>query len=315
MTNSDFPNNLGIKCNKEEAYKFVEWYKANKLRFIFNENNNTLENPWHFDQTKNGFIYYHIGNCLTYSNIKISNYEYITFKEFAIKYKQVAIKGKINNTEYNKKIINYLESIGGINYFNFNDIISDPAYYFINNNNYIECMDGNKYIKFTLEELMEETKEVRIEIPEGYEIDESRSTFTNIVFKSIKLTYDKIAEKLFKDNKTYYINNEGRIDSSSSAAFQFAEPNNCTSKQQAEKLLAINKLMNVAKYLNESWTPNLSDYSESKYFIYIESNKIEISSYVSTNKSFVYFKSKELTEQAIKILGEEIIRLALSTDW
>ena len=34
--------------------------------------------------------------------------------------------------------------------------------------------------------MSEETKEVKIAIPEGYEIDTEKSTFTNIVFKKVK---------------------------------------------------------------------------------------------------------------------------------
>ena len=34
--------------------------------------------------------------------------------------------------------------------------------------------------------MSEETKEVKIAIPEGYEIDTKKSTFTNIVFKKVK---------------------------------------------------------------------------------------------------------------------------------
>ena len=40
--------------------------------------------------------------------------------------------------------------------------------------------------------MSEETKEVKIAIPEGYEIDTEKSTFTNIVFKKIESWTEKI---------------------------------------------------------------------------------------------------------------------------
>ena len=49
------------------------------------------------------------------------------------------------------------------------------------------------------------TKEIKITVPEGYEIDKENSTFECIKFKKKGLTYDDVAEKLFKNKKTYFI--------------------------------------------------------------------------------------------------------------
>lgn len=73
--------------------------------------------------------------------------------------------------------------------------------------------------------------------------------------------------------------------------------------------------MNVAKYLNKDWQPNWFDNKESKYYIFIYNGKIDISNTVLSNCLEVYFKSKELAQQVIDILGEETIKLALCTDW
>ena len=47
-----------------------------------------------------------------------------------------------------------------------------------------------------------ETKEIKINIPEGYEMDKENSTFECIKFKPIKkeLTYEDVAEELFSKN-------------------------------------------------------------------------------------------------------------------
>lgn len=166
-----------------------------------------------------------------------------------------------------------------------------------------------------------ETKEVKIQIPEGYEIDKEKSTFDCIKFKPIKkvLAYEDVAKKLFKDKKGYYTDKRGIILSAIFFDNQYLDENNCTSEKQVQKLLAINKLMNVARYLNGDWQPNWgnNDGYEYKYYLFIDypGNKIEIAYIASCCSDGIYFKSEELAKQAIEILGEETIKLALSTDW
>ena len=47
-----------------------------------------------------------------------------------------------------------------------------------------------------------ETKEIKINIPKGYEIDKENSTFECIKFKSIKnITYEDCCKKLFPNCK------------------------------------------------------------------------------------------------------------------
>lgn len=149
-----------------------------------------------------------------------------------------------------------------------------------------------------------ETKEVKIQVPEGYEIDNENSTFDCIKFKPIKkvVSYEDVIHKL----------NDDAIGVYTSLPRTFI-----TSSKQSGKLLAINKLMNVAKYLNGEWHPNWSDSVESKYHIRCNytCNVLQIGEAIMQCSDIVYFKSEELARQAIEILGEETIRLALSTDW
>lgn len=154
-----------------------------------------------------------------------------------------------------------------------------------------------------------ETKEMKIQVPEGYEIDNENSTFECIKFKPIKkvLSYKDVAKELFK-GKNKYIHSFPTIDGWKESV--------CTSDRQVEKLLAINKLMNVAKYLNGDWRPNW-DVDELKWFIEYNS-KIEMFTFDATNydkTSLAYFRTSKLAEQAFDILGKETIELALSTDW
>ena len=177
---------------------------------------------------------------------------------------------------------------------------------------------ANNYKIITFKEFKErymevKEKEIRITIPKGYVIDEENSTFECIKFKPKKLTYEDVAKELFEGKKTYYIDDNGKIEENICYrnCDTHADPNNCVTKEQAEKLLAINKLMNVATYFNgKDW--DFYD-NNNKYSFYINTNK-ELAFNVSYSTKFgiAYFKTKQLAEKAIEILGEDTIKLALS---
>lgn len=166
-----------------------------------------------------------------------------------------------------------------------------------------------------------ETKEIKIQVPDGYEIDKENSTFEWIKLKPINkcLTYEDVAKKMFCDDECWYIDEYAYINRRGVGVTEYGSKNPiiCTSKKQAEKLLAINKLLNVAKYLNREWKPNWKDADERKYFIYIcpRDYYIGVKSATVHMSDIVYFKSEELAKQAIEILGKETIKTALSTDW
>jgi hypothetical protein len=92
-------------------------------------------------------------------------------------------------------------------------------------------------------------------------------------------------------------------------------PNNATTKHQLECILAKNKLANVAKYLNNRWKPGKTNLGHfDAYVLFCTPNK----DYIGYTKiqdcasnSNVLFKSAELAQQAIEILGEKTVRLAL----
>lgn len=138
------------------------------------------------------------------------------------------------------------------------------------------------------------SQSLEFKIPEGYVFDKENSTDSIIRFKPIKekITYEDIVKKLYP-GKCYYINN------------------NHTSEEQICQLLYLNKLMNVAKYLNGDWEPDFRNTDEQKWFIdycSILGTDFTCGNYRHSN---VYFKSEELVKQAIEILGEEEVKKAL----
>ena len=96
-----------------------------------------------------------------------------------------------------------------------------------------------------------ETKEIKINVPEGYEIDKENLTFERIKFKPIKkeLTYEDVAEELFSSS-LFTLDTIGRIIYACSPSLIF-DKYNATSKKQLERLLALNQLLNIAEYYNK----------------------------------------------------------------
>lgn len=120
-----------------------------------------------------------------------------------------------------------------------------------------------------------ETKEIKINIPKGYEIDKENSTFECIKFKPKKdisnLTYEKVCMRLFPDGEGYYIDVDGMIINGCIAE-PLEEPNNAPNRKQLERLLALNQLMNIAYYYNGKQYMRVGHYisydrSEDKYFV------------------------------------------------
>lgn len=96
-----------------------------------------------------------------------------------------------------------------------------------------------------------ETKELKIQAPEGYEIDREESTLDCIKFKLIKknITYKDVCTNIFNE-EGYYINSWGDVK------FNFlgvdkVSGNNATNEYQLKRILALNQLLNIAEYYNK----------------------------------------------------------------
>ena len=119
-----------------------------------------------------------------------------------------------------------------------------------------------------------ETKEIKINVPEGYEMDKENSTFECIKFKPIKkeLTYEDVAEELFSKNM-FTSDIKGKIFWISSSGTKL-DKNNTTNRKQLERLFALNQLLNIAEYYNKK-SPKEENYiyrinfekSSSEYFV------------------------------------------------
>lgn len=159
-------------------------------------------------------------------------------------------------------------------------------------------------------------KELKIVPPEGYEIDRENSSIDTIRFKPIKkkITYQDVKEKLFPESKaSYYLGKEGGIIQTFNIKYLSRESLLATSQQQLQQIRALNKLMNVAKYLNGDWEPDWKNKYEDKYCIGYDYSLLTLHVYrwTTTRNVGTWFKSIQLANQAIEILGEEEVKKAL----
>lgn len=123
-----------------------------------------------------------------------------------------------------------------------------------------------------------------------------------------KLTYQIISNELFYSNPTYWIDNFGDIcnclDGSQKWYNNF---NNCISKSQAEQILEMNKLRNVAYYLNGK------EFIKEGYELHYNPllNVLRATILLDSLYGNPKFKTDELALQAIEILGEKSVLTAL----
>ena len=96
-----------------------------------------------------------------------------------------------------------------------------------------------------------ESKELKIQIPVGYEIDKDHSTFECIKFKPIKkdITYEDVCNTLFKNNTSYFLDQYGEVNFYNIGTNRF-DANNAPNGRQLNRLLALNQLLNIAEYYN-----------------------------------------------------------------
>ena len=169
-------------------------------------------------------------------------------------------------------------------------------------------------IDFIPETNMKEN-ELTIEIPDGKIVDWEESKKQNkIVLKDKQLTYSDVCRKLFLGYGWFFTDAEGGIHHTLGGdAYSCA--NNSATKHQLECILAKNKLANVAKYLNGEWKPYKTDVGHFDAWVLFATPDKDFVGYSKitdcAHNSNVLFRSPELAQQAIEILGEETVKLAL----
>lgn len=167
-----------------------------------------------------------------------------------------------------------------------------------------------------------------IPIPDGYEVFISeegkpmirKKTKLEEVAKAVDeeegkpITYDDILKKLFYGKVAYWNTGEDDIRQDTMSLVDYKDVVNCTTPAQAKRLAAFNKLQNIAKYLNKGWKPDFKSYSVMWCIVKTE-DKYGSNFHTLTNEGNVFFKSEEISDEAIRLMGEESLNDLFSTDW
>lgn len=128
------------------------------------------------------------------------------------------------------------------------------------------------------------------------------------------ITYDDICKDLFYNKDAYYLDESNKVSSWVMTSSNYNDFDNCTSIAQAKRMIAFNKLQNIAKYLNNGWGPDFCGF-EKKWAIVKERKGFTVKYNQFSNDASVYFKSEQLTNEAIRLMGKESLNDLFSTDW
>ena len=127
------------------------------------------------------------------------------------------------------------------------------------------------------------------------------------------ITYGDVLKELYLGKTAYWIYDKS-IESGKQSSYNFEDAVNCTSVAQAKRMVAFNKLQNIAKYLNGDWKPDFDGNHEN--WSITKTGDDFLATYTrNVNKANVYFKSRDLTFEAIRLMGEDSLNDLFSTDW
>lgn len=127
------------------------------------------------------------------------------------------------------------------------------------------------------------------------------------------ITYDEVLKELYYKETAYWVNNT-RISYAITNENSYNYINNCASEAQCKRMVAFNKLQNIAKYLNKGWKPNFC-IDDKKWGIIKEGEGFSPKYIRMINDANIYFRDKDLANEAIRLMGEESLNDLFSTDW
>lgn len=127
------------------------------------------------------------------------------------------------------------------------------------------------------------------------------------------ITYDEVLKELYYGKTAFWVGST-RISYAITNGNSYNDINNCASEAQCKRMVAFNKLQNIAKYLNKGWKPDFCSL-EKKWCIVKDRGSFSTRYNQEINDASVYFKNEDLANEAIRLMGEESLNDLFSTDW
>ena len=140
-------------------------------------------------------------------------------------------------------------------------------------------------------------KELKIEIPTGYEIDKEKSTFEKIIFKK-KNTKPKSWEEYCNNfsGELFYFSNRNSIESVvTSDGMSYTAKDYLPSKELAESFLAMMQLMSLRQAWINDWEPSWKNNSISIWGVISREYKVKVDNFYTTAMP-LSFPTKEMAE-------------------
>nr|DAW61584.1 MAG TPA: hypothetical protein [Caudoviricetes sp.] len=144
-----------------------------------------------------------------------------------------------------------------------------------------------------------ETKEFKIQVPEGYEIDKEKSTFEKIVFKKVENKLPKSWEELGEIKGWYVDSFSDLMPWGEGISNKEDDKNIFPTKEEAEACLALAQLCQLRDRYNDGWKPDWERDSQVKWCIEMEGCNVIRNRYYSINR-ILAFKSEQLRDKFLE---------------
>lgn len=139
-------------------------------------------------------------------------------------------------------------------------------------------------------------KHFKVQVPEGYEIDQEKSTFEKIVFKPVD---SKPEWKDLGRVGGWYIRSDSTVVRSDYVWPGDHNKNTWPSKEEAEAALALSQLCQWRDKYNEGWKPDWNNYNRYKHVIVFVKGNIARNVSASTSCP-LSFKSSEIRDKFLE---------------
>jgi len=139
-------------------------------------------------------------------------------------------------------------------------------------------------------------KELKINVPKGYEIDKDKSTFEKIVFKK-KNELPESWENL-ESIEGYWVGSNCEIIPLNSGGAFFVNKNVFKTKEQAQASLALARLSQLRHVYRQGWEPDWELYSAKYCVVFVGDNlTVHVHSY---DANFLSFKDRKTAEMFLE---------------
>jgi hypothetical protein len=143
-------------------------------------------------------------------------------------------------------------------------------------------------------------KTLKINVPDGYEIDKEQSTFENIVFKEIEKELPKSWEELEKLDGYYVSTHAESIKLTCPSITRDDNRNIFVTKEQAEASVALAQLSQLREVYRQGWAPDWGDGTIKKFCIIPLEKELKIDIRWRTCYFFLSFQSEEIAKQFLE---------------